>query len=96
MMKAKKVAEIAGLKNGDHVAHGYTFDRDTIDIYYEDGEFVRIISNHNGEEIGEREFSGVFFVPNLFTHRIKRWYADRTHREIQNLFETFGKPLPLI
>lgn len=77
------------------IAHGYTFDRQTINIFFHDGYLVR----HHVEK-GTFQVAEVF-DPEFFFTDIKRWYLGNQESETQRLnptlqdwFDTFGRPLP--
>ena len=75
------------------IAHGYTFDRHTVDVWFEDKKLVRI------EEVSRDKWEHTEFDyldgEAIFHNNIKRWYKDKTNNDLIELFESFGRPLPL-
>lgn len=73
------------------IAYGYTFYRDTIEIYFEKGLLVRETSDR--DKLLKRETSE-YFEPTWF--QIKRFYVERTNKKLIDLFKTFNEcGLPL-
>lgn len=82
------------VRDGDVIAHGYTFERRTIDIFFKEGSLVRSVSDGVGTEIVRVESKE--FEIEFFFNDIKRFYDDgRTNESLKNLLETFGRPLSL-
>lgn len=95
MLSATTVQKMIEAADFDTIAHGYTFDRNTLDIYFEDGNLIRRETNGEKVEISKSsEFNEDFFFNN-----VKRWYAGTKTKglnpKLKELFETFGKPLPV-
>lgn len=87
----KEVQEMLGVPDEEIIAHGYTLERDTVDLYFRDGLLVR---NVNGVE----QTSETFRIDphnGFYPDGIKRWYKDRTNPRLISLCETFGRELPL-
>ena len=96
MQLAVTIQHMLGVEDGDTIAHGYTFDRNTVDVFFEDGKCVKhtYCGVHN-KEISREEFE--YFNGEEILHvNIKRWYTANTSEELVSWCETFGKPLPLI
>lgn len=101
-LKAAQVQEMIDAEDGEVVAHGYTLDRDTLDIYFEDGRLVR--SAYRRDETPHRTTSEEF-ESEFFFKDVKRWYAGDVERwragepgaglnqALADLFETFGRSL---
>ena len=91
---ARTVQEMIGVEDYDIIAAGYTisFPRKDVEIYFNDGKLVRC-------EIDPKEYyydSSELFEADLFFSNIKRLKADKTNEKLVQLFQTFGRPLPLI
>lgn len=93
MLLATDVQVMLGVDDLEIIAHGYTFDRDTVDIYFENGELVR----RDWNEWKNRDFyqKSDGFDGSFFHNGIKRWYKDRTNQKVCILFETFNNRLDL-
>lgn len=91
-MKAADVQAMIGVEDHEVVAHGYTLDRETLDVWFAHGELVRRVSCDRFVDLCSSEK----FDPEFFFMNVKRWYRDRTNRRLAGLFEAFGRPLPLI
>jgi hypothetical protein len=86
------VRQLIGVEDGERIAYGYTFNRDTVEIYIRDGKLIR--EDYRGSNslpalIRENEF----FDPSYFSDDIKRFYEERTNKKLQQLFRTFGGEL---
>lgn len=94
-LKAKEVQNLLNVGDNEIIAHGYDFDRNTIDIFFDKGKLIRLKTPYgkNGELSESEEFEPEFFT------WIKRWYQGTPEKGINptlvNLFETFGSPLPI-
>lgn len=88
-MTAKQVQEMLNVEDYEVLAHGYTFDRNTVDIYFVQGYLVKVL------EDGGLTANSAFFEPHYFKVNIKRWYAEDFHPGLLQLFETFGLDLAL-
>lgn len=98
-LKAAVIQDMLAIEDEVVLAHGYTLDRRTLNIFFRDGKLVR--EEANREEPSEYEESEDF-EPDFFFKDVKRWYigipnADvpgkGLHEDLANLFETFGRPL---
>lgn len=90
MLSAKAVQEMLGVDDCIVIAHGYTFDRNTVDIWFANhklkrGEYIE------GKEIRRESHE---FDPSFFAG-IKRFYRTQTDEKLVELFQTFGGSLPL-
>lgn len=77
--------------NEEIIAYGYTFGRDTIEIYFEKGLLVRETSDR--DKLLKRETSE-YFEPSYFY--VKRFYQDITNKKLIDLFDSiteYGLPL---
>ncbi len=96
-MKLSAITVQNMLNVGDNViiAHGYDHDRNTIDIFFENGELVREKTPYKGSSWIDRseEFHSTWIT------YIKRWYRGTAEKGINptlvDLFETFGDSLPI-
>lgn len=97
-LSAKIVQEMFGVKDGECVAYGYTFDRRSVVIWFDKGrikraEYKTVNSQRDGEvsllELRESDT----FQPEYFSKQIKRWYADAVNENVSTFFETFGAAL---
>ena len=100
MLTNKEVMTLIGAKPFDVIAHGYTFDRDTVRIVFGD-EMGQITLVRYEMKIPYDPFpagttTSYIFDANFFFHNIKRLYRDRTNPKLVELFKTFGRELPLV
>lgn len=98
MIASTVVQQLLGVPDGQVIAHGYTFDRLTVDVYFEGGVAVRRDTRLKPGTGGEEEMVsgghwGSFDGEALLHANIKRWYADKTLPALREWCETFGKPL---
>lgn len=97
-LSAKIVQEMLGVADDVIIAHGYTFDRMTVDVYFQNGNLVRDERNFGDDSVNCLESTD--FEPSYFMNQIKRWYLGNQepdkglNSKLQGLFETFGNPLP--
>jgi hypothetical protein len=103
MLSAKEVQNMLNVPDLETVAYGYTLDRRTVNIWFEDGKLVRHSSwesgaKHTYENYGnyDETIRTEEFDPNYFKVNMKRFYEDRTNSALVILFATFGSPLPLV
>lgn len=99
MQLAVTVQHMLGLEDKDTVAHGYTFERKTIDIWFENGKLVREDYNIDGrdERIYVDRMESERFDPRFFTDKVKRFYRAATNEELVEWWETFNPDgLPLV
>lgn len=98
-LKAAVVQDMLAVEDEVVIAHGYTLDRKTLNIFFHDGKLVR--EEVNREEPSEYEESDEF-DPEFFFKDVKRWYigipnaaepGKGLNEDLANLFETFGRPL---
>jgi len=89
-LTALEVQQMLGVADYENIAHGYTYNRDTLDIYFQDGKIVRQVSDVDGILLYEN-ISCVFEI-DFFTTDVKRWYKNRTNSKLIQLFETFNGP----
>lgn len=91
-LSAKEVQDILGVKDCEVIAHGYTFDRQTLDVWFEYERLIRVESNYYGQETKRMESDD--FDPFLFRCDVKRWYMGTEergfNRRLLSLFYTFG------
>ena len=94
LLTATDVQTMLGVEDGEILAHGYTFDRETVDIYFQDGQLIRTTESRGGDWHYEKSPN---FRPEFFHGGIKRWYEGTAERglnaKLLTLFETFGAPL---
>lgn len=92
-LTASEVQEMIAAKDGEIVAHGYTLERETLDVWFAHGEIVR--RRTKGEFVDLS--SSAEFDPEFFFASVKRWYTGTSERglnvRLAALFETFGRPL---
>mgnify|MGYP001453146506 CR=1 FL=1 len=97
MLKATVVQAMIGAEDYMDVAYGYTFDRNTVFIYFLKGKLVRKVVQHSGQ-MNERVidiWESETFDPTYFAG-VKRFYKNQTEPKLLELFETFGNPLPVV
>lgn len=86
---AQQIQEMIDVEDNQIVAYGYTFERESVEIYFENGQLVR-------SEDGDKKYCDQF-NPEFFTLNIKRWYLGTEekgfNRKLLNLLETFGCPI---
>lgn len=85
-MTAAQVQHMTGTHDREVVAHGYTFERHTIEIYFEDNKIIRRVD-------GQIEWTSEMFEPNMFHQNIKRFYEQGVVPIFLALFDTFGEGL---
>ncbi len=91
-LSAVEVQEMLGVQDEVIICHGYSFERDTLDICFRTGHVVRITEKRVSDTIVEdMDYN---FRPDFFHDGVKRWYADSVHPKLQELFTTFGNRLP--
>ena len=97
MLTAIEVQKMIEAEDGDNILYGYTFDRHSVSIYFEDGKLVRreVDYNDNTVELLKSES----FDPEYFRFGIKRFYrlssSGDANVKLVELFKSFGNPLPL-
>lgn len=96
VLTALEVQKMIAVEDYDFVAHGYTFERNTLDIWFEKGNIVRqeykpdgYGANHIVNETGEVDFRIEFFFSD-----VKRWYEDSFNKELLKLICTFSQYAP--
>ena len=90
ILTAGRVQELIGVADNVVVAYGYTFDRHTLNIFFQDGKIVRATTPY-GKNTDYCQ--SVIFEPKFFTDGVKRWYADGFNERLRGLFETFSDGL---
>ena len=88
MLTAIEAQKLIGIDDMEIVAHGYTFGRKTIDIYFNKNQLIR------SEEDKENQCSELFDY-SFFINDVKRFYIGSTNVKLIELFETFGNPLSM-
>jgi hypothetical protein len=88
MLTAVEVQKLIDITDMEIIAHGYTFGRKTIDIYFDKGQLIRM------EENKENKCSE-FFDYSFFIDDVKRFYINTTNAKLIELFETFGNSLSM-
>lgn len=83
-MTSNDVQNIMGVQDRQVIAYGYTFERRTVEIYFDCGQIVRRVD-------GVDERSSVLFEPNMFILNIKRWYVRGVHHWLRQMFATFSE-----
>jgi hypothetical protein len=87
-LTTKQFLKLIGAGPGNQLAHGYTFDRVTVDIEVSiDGEIERWEDDKLVEKMGKE------FNHTMITRSIKRFYRERTNSRMIELFGAFGNPL---
>lgn len=96
MLSAAEVQAMIGAVDHEIIAHGYTYDRKSVDIFFEAGELVRA-EEYFERGRGWKTIRNDKFNPEYFFDGIKRWYLGTPERglnaKLAELFETFGRPL---
>lgn len=100
-LKASEVQMMLEVEDFAIIAHGYTLDRATLDIWFEKGELVRHEYKGNSDfgPFKEDHQRSEDFEPEYFFTNVKRWYLGKgntptgLNEKLQTLFETFGRPL---
>jgi hypothetical protein len=93
-LTAKEVQQMLGVADFDEVAHGYTFDRDTVDIYFADGKMIREVWGIGwGVSETRKDYrESDYFEIDYLKDGIKRWYLNKTNPKLVQLYETFNGP----
>lgn len=91
ILTAGRVQELIGVADNVVVAHGYDFDRNTLDIFFQEGKIVKATDQRYGKPI--LYCQSVIFEPKFFTAGVKRWYASGFNERLRGLFETFSDGL---
>lgn len=91
VLSAQQVQDMLGVDDYVVIAHGYTFERNTLDIWFEKGCIIRSETRLGStiNETGEEFFNADFFFTN-----VKRWYADRFNTKLLTLIRTFSQYEP--
>lgn len=93
-MDNKFVQDYLEVEDDEVIAYGYTFERDTVEVFFRKGFLVRRDIPQDKtkeiETINSSDFDG-----NLIHLRIKRYYRDRTRAKLVDFFEAVGHPLPI-
>jgi len=97
MLKAKQVQEMIGAADYDDVASGYTYNRETVEIFFEDGKIHRhtLVADPLAHPRTWKHESSEDFEPDYFLVNVKRFYRNQTFTKLNELFLTFGTGLPL-
>lgn len=85
-LPASLIQEWLGVEDGDVIAHGYTFDRDTVDVFFEDGKLVRYDTPYDKKPKITESFE---FDAAMLHNQIKRWYRNKTNPRLVVLMNTF-------
>lgn len=101
MLTAKTVQEMLDVADDVVIAHGYSYDRGTTyDIWFHQGKIHRY--GDTTGPYGDRKNvppctheSSEVFQPEYFYSNIKRWYESGFNTKLLELFDTFGRGLPL-
>lgn len=93
LLKAIEVQKLLGVEDLEIIAYGYTFERNSVEIWFENGQLVRREWNHGLDD----KKSSEFFQPLYLKDGIKRWYKGTAegglNKRLVDFFETFGCPL---
>lgn len=96
-LEAKVVQQLLTVADMDTVAYGYTFDRKTVTVWFEDGKVCR--SDVHSGRLSEAQYEecvkryDTFDGETILHAGIKRWYADKTVPALREWCKTFGRPL---
>lgn len=96
VLPAQEVQEMIDVEDFEIVAHGYTFDRNTVDIWFENG----LIFRHEYKYDPRQEIKSVsrisetFFNASFFFADIKRWYESKFNTKLRTLMRTFSEHEP--
>lgn len=88
-MLAVDVQKLIGVEDLDVIAYGYTFERNSVEIWFEN-KYLKRLTIFKGDSNIEQTIN---FNPEFFN--IKRFYRDRTNPKLIELFRAFGNLLPL-
>lgn len=104
-LKAVQVQYMLGASDLTLLAFGYTFDRNTLYVYFDGGKLVRLETKYGHPEPQFVDWrASEFFDPSYLKDNVKRWYVGLDQNlniagkhlnvPLRNLFETFGSSLP--
>jgi len=81
---AYDVQQIIEVPDGMSIAYGYTFARDTVEIFFRQGKLVRRVA-------GVDEAESEYIEWDFFHRDIKRFYENGVHPWFIQQFETFSE-----
>ncbi len=95
MKTAKEIQNLIGIDDHETLAYGYTLNRDTVELYFENSNLVRCEFDASIDGQLLRTKRTPLFEASFFKDNIKRFYRNATHKQLIELFDTFGNPLSL-
>lgn len=91
MFTVADLQRFLGVENNRVILYGYTFDRDTVVVFFEDEKLVREDYNGYKDRYLCREWESNKQVPgSIWTEQIKRWYRNGTNARLRSLILAFG------
>ena len=95
MLTAKQFQKMLGVADFRTILYGYTFERQSVIIFFVDGKIVRLTEKElfcQGsfpEETKNTVQMWEYVVPEIFRQDIKRWYANGTRPKMRHFMESF-------
>lgn len=95
LLTAKQVQDSFAIEDSDVVLYGYTFDRNTVEIFFHNGilcrdEQVERDNDNEKENYGWKRTECDVFDIDLITLGIKRYYRSKSNESFVELLESFG------
>lgn len=89
-LSAKQVQKLLNVEDGEIIAYGYNFDRNSVRIFFRNGFLYKEIfcTIKDREEILTTH-QAYEFDPEMFFKDIKRFYENKTNFKLIELFNTF-------
>lgn len=85
-MKAIELQKILGVEDNQIILYGYTYNRSTVEIYFESGKLIRVTKDL---DVIEKVIASEDVTCNLLFSEIKRFYSNGTNPKFRNLSEIF-------
>lgn len=86
MITAQELQEILKVEDNRIILYGYTFQRETVEWYFEHCHLVRVTTD--GDRV-IRYLAMKEVTQSHLTGNIKRFYRNGTNSKLRDLFETF-------
>jgi len=87
-LTAKEVQALLAVPDHKVLAYGYTYDRRTVELYFEDGQLVRY--EYTGDYEDPSYERSKHFEASYLTADLKRWYENSLCPKLLTFLETFG------
>ncbi len=93
MMTASELQTLLNVPDNTSILYGYTFERDTLVVFFQDEKLVRV--TYNNRDNCEVRFwhESEFALSEFWGCNVKRWYPNGTNDTLRKLVAAFGNGL---